>query len=472
MAQTDTDQKTSKIVVMYHCKLREKARANLYLNNHLSDVNFVFREKAKITKSSGESEASNEETVCTPQKDAAAEPMKIIEKVPAHKFLLALACDAFNAMFYGPMKEEGDIEIVDASPEALKEFLQCFYMDKVQFTKENIEGVMYLADKYGVNDCMDTCVTFLMDTMTPDDLCWIYGLAIFYEHRDLQAFCKQQIALNAVQMFGSNDFLNCERKLLKKILSLQLMPCDETIILDSCLAWAKRSCERLGLDAQNVKNLRAQLGDCFSLIRFGTISIEELSKRTVVCGDLFNDNEWAELFHLITVKQYVSKRFIRTKRFWWNPANVWNCQRSATNSSAYYIASSEVIYVTSNKTTLLGGIYNATLSHRNGGAFSKDATITVTEIPGKSFDSEAGTTLYRGTIKFINGQVPYVKLPVAIMIDKRNTYEIRFDMPNFNDCYSSCVYNNKVDSGKGLSIEFIFDNGRGHMISSLDMNHL
>lgn len=57
-----------------------------------------------------------------------------IERIPAHKVLLAARSDVFHRMFYGELKEKSDVTIVDASASAFKEFLQCFYMNKVQLT--------------------------------------------------------------------------------------------------------------------------------------------------------------------------------------------------------------------------------------------------------------------------------------------------------------------------------------------------
>lgn len=46
-----------------------------------------------------------------------------MEKVPAHKCILSASSSAFAALFYGPHKEIGDINISDATPAAFREFL-------------------------------------------------------------------------------------------------------------------------------------------------------------------------------------------------------------------------------------------------------------------------------------------------------------------------------------------------------------
>lgn len=66
---------------------------------------------------------------------------KMLQKRGAHKNLLANTSDVFDAMFYGDLKETGDISIVDASDAAFEEFLQYFYQCKVKLTAKNIAEV-------------------------------------------------------------------------------------------------------------------------------------------------------------------------------------------------------------------------------------------------------------------------------------------------------------------------------------------
>lgn len=380
MGQNDTtngldDQKTTKTVVMYNCSVWEKTRKSLYLSTHLSDVNFLFYEQ------------NNDNTLLNQKVETKADKSsvkarKLIDKIPAHKFVLATTSEVFFKMFYGSIPENGSVEIVNSSPEAFREFLQCFYMGSVHFTKENISEVMNLAKMYDVTDCLNTCVTFLMDTLTPEDICSGYKLAIVYDQRDLQVFCEQQIALNAIKIFGSTDFLTCDRDVLKRILQLELMPCDETIIFDSCLAWAKYACNKMDQDPEVIQNIRDQLEDCLPFIRFGTMKIEELTNRTTVYGDLFKGEEWSDMIHSITVKNFEAKYFSQTKRLWWKTNNIWQCRRSSSSSTNYYMQDSETVHVRTNKTVLLGGIFGATLSHRDGSSFNRNAILSIIEIPG------------------------------------------------------------------------------------------
>lgn len=47
-----------------------------------------------------------------------------VTRIPAHKNLLAAGSKVFRTMFYGDLKETGDVRVVDTSDAAFKEFLQ------------------------------------------------------------------------------------------------------------------------------------------------------------------------------------------------------------------------------------------------------------------------------------------------------------------------------------------------------------
>ena len=48
-------------------------------------------------------------------------------KIEAHKFLLAGVSPVFQGMFYGPMKETGEVVVKETTPEAFKEMVKYIY---------------------------------------------------------------------------------------------------------------------------------------------------------------------------------------------------------------------------------------------------------------------------------------------------------------------------------------------------------
>ncbi|XP_055326194.1 BTB/POZ domain-containing protein 6-like, partial [Sitodiplosis mosellana] len=146
---------------------------NLYLDAGTADVNFVFG-------SSGDDG----------------------ERVPAHKNLLSITSDVFRAMFYGEWKVSGDIhmntghkEFLQTAP-AFKEFLQYFYLKSVTLTAGNVAEVMGLGHRYNVANCFKACLEFISDSLSIDNVCIGYALAILYEQTELKMRCERMIILN------------------------------------------------------------------------------------------------------------------------------------------------------------------------------------------------------------------------------------------------------------------------------------
>lgn len=128
-----------------------------------------------------------------------------VTKIPANKAVLAASSPVFDAMLFGDLREDGDVPIVDATPEAFKEFLQLFY-GQVELTMHNIADVLKLVDKYGVVNCSTNCVEFLKQNLTTDDILWGLHLAVKYHFDDLREHCKLEIQRNYFKVFDMINF--------------------------------------------------------------------------------------------------------------------------------------------------------------------------------------------------------------------------------------------------------------------------
>lgn len=104
-----------------------KTFSEMYLNSRFADVHFTF--------------PSDEQ----------------FQEVPAHKMVLASASPVFAAMFFGPLKESEVVKIHDTNAGVFKEFLQFFYLSEVKLTMANLEEVVWLGDKYDMQQCFEQC---------------------------------------------------------------------------------------------------------------------------------------------------------------------------------------------------------------------------------------------------------------------------------------------------------------------------
>lgn len=189
----------------------------------------------------------------------------VIQRVPAHKILLAAASDVFKAMFYGPLKETADVAVDGVSAESFETFLQLFYNTKIKLSKGSVADVMNLADKYNVTKCSEMCVQFLKAALTNDDICAGLTLAIIYGQTELIDHCDRQIMLNTKAIFKSDSFLHCGRRTLAHIMRMNLLSCSEPEVFEACISWVKSNSEQVIVTKDLIQE---HLGDLFYEIRF------------------------------------------------------------------------------------------------------------------------------------------------------------------------------------------------------------
>lgn len=216
----------------------------LYLNAKTADVKFVFKDST--------------------------------DSVAAHKNILSVNSPVFDTMFYGSLPEQGDILIADASPQAFKEFVQFFYLGRVDLTPDNIFEVANLCKKYEVDYGLKLCESPMQKSLTTSNMCRGYDVASLLEMESVVKFCEVEIMGQAAEVLKSADFLECDYEVLDKVLQLVSSNCSPSTIVDSCMNWAKAECGRKSKPATG-PFLKTQLKGLLNRIPFDDLSPEEFS---------------------------------------------------------------------------------------------------------------------------------------------------------------------------------------------------
>lgn len=238
-----------------------------------------------------------------------------VEIVPAHKTILASASSVFYTMFYGSLKEGESVEIVDASAGAFEEFMKFFYLSEFTLEMGYIDEVVRLADKYDTLKHFNGCLASLGDRLTEANVVWGYKLATSLNNTTLKNRCEQKIRVSP-GILKSEAFLHCDQQVLKHILQMDDLACQEIDVFNACLAWARLSCQENELDKNDPNNLRKQLGDCFHLIRFGAMDRKDIG---VLMNDdlhagLFTPDELIDLLRITMTANFKSNKFSQTRR--------------------------------------------------------------------------------------------------------------------------------------------------------------
>lgn len=222
-------------------------------------------------------------------------------RIAAHKIILAAKSPVFHSMFFGEMKEIGDITIVGASCDAFVEFLQFFYLDNLTLTLANIAEVMALADRYLVPMCLDICETFFTDNLELNNIWLGIELADMYSRTEMKGLLLSKICINLRDAFASASSSQCSHGLLKEILQSDLK-CPPMQIFAACLKWAEHKCAENGL-AATMENRKEQLGDFIQLIPFKLMSPGEINDCVTKYNPLFDTVVLTDIVKVLTTQQ-------------------------------------------------------------------------------------------------------------------------------------------------------------------------
>lgn len=226
------------------------------------------------------------------------------EKIHAHRCVLAALSPKYKAQFYGPNRDAGDIEMKDITAAAFNEFLQFFYLDEVILTVENIESTLNLAQQSLVDEFIEECIAFLMETVAVDNLCSVYRLAILFDIEKLISSCELLIRSNTQKLFDTRDFLDCDACVLIRILKMDSLRCSEAQVFNACILWAENVCKQKHIDA-NIENVRIELGIAVREIRFASMKIDEFLTLNNAHNGFFTPNEFQEIIYIINKFQHI-----------------------------------------------------------------------------------------------------------------------------------------------------------------------
>lgn len=402
------------------CETTEK----LYLNSELADVYFIFK------------------------------TIDNVQKIPANRAILAVQSSVFNRMFFGMLKEMGNIEIVHTNADAFKEFLQFFYLSKVTLSMENLWEVIRLADMYDIMDYVRNSGPIFDGKLTVDNICWAYQLAIYLKHEKLIKMCEKKIRCRPKKIFASECFKRIDRETLKRMLELSDLECDEMDVFNASLTWAKSACKEFELNENRMQNVKMLLGDCLESIRFSEMQIEEFDALTESHKGLFTPDEIIDIKLMLTVKEYEPKIFNQhPRRYRWKKEKVLECRWKPHFGDVHLLEEPEVISFTSNCAALLGEI------HGPGTRSDCFVNVTITE-HGNSHLNDSPKILYEGEFQAFCDYPLQIDLPQPVIIKPQNLYEIRlntidpYDEIHPNWKLALQTNNFQVELDKGHKIDF------------------
>ncbi|XP_069191148.1 LOW QUALITY PROTEIN: BTB/POZ domain-containing protein 1 [Procambarus clarkii] len=235
------------------------------------------------------------------------------QRIPAHKFVLAVGSAVFDAMFNGQLStRQEEIELPDVEPQAFLALLRFLYSDEVQIGPETVMTVLYTAKKYAVPALEQACVDFLKRNLSSDNAFMLLTQARLFDEPQLAALCLETIDKNTADSLAAEGFTDIDSNTLCLVLERDTLRIREAKLFEATVRWSEAECERDGLSVTST-NQRTVLGRALSLVRFPLMTVEEFAQGPAQSG-ILTDREVVQLFLHFTVNPKPPVNFLDVPR--------------------------------------------------------------------------------------------------------------------------------------------------------------
>ncbi|XP_051739106.1 BTB/POZ domain-containing protein 2 isoform X1 [Ctenopharyngodon idella] len=134
-----------------------------------------------------------------------------VQRIPAHRFVLAAGSAVFDAMFNGGMATTStEIELPDVEAAAFLSLLKFLYSDEVQIGPETVMTTLYTAKKYAVPALEAHCVEFLKKNLRADNAFMLLTQARLFDEPQLASLCLENIDKNTGDALAAEGFTDID----------------------------------------------------------------------------------------------------------------------------------------------------------------------------------------------------------------------------------------------------------------------
>ncbi|XP_063436923.1 BTB/POZ domain-containing protein 2-like [Mytilus trossulus] len=209
--------------------------------------------------------------------------------VKAHKYILSTRSQVFHTMFEGPMSETGDIDIPDIDTNTFDLILEYIYTDSSSnISHENVENVLYAAEKYMLTNLKKACETFLKKSLSSDVAAKYLDTAYQYHMDELKKLCVSYLKENTRNCLQSDYAAKLPTECIEIILMSDYLTCSETELCMFFMRWMEMQCQ-INNRETNGENMREMATKLLYLVRFPEVDMMYFSENVSKSGVLNSD---------------------------------------------------------------------------------------------------------------------------------------------------------------------------------------
>ncbi|XP_064080310.1 BTB/POZ domain-containing protein 3-like [Macrobrachium nipponense] len=215
-----------------------------------------------------------------------------------HRLILAMSSPVFEAMFYGPMAEKGDLTLPEDPPEAFTFLMGYIYKGNASLPDVEMAVMVYkLASKYQMSSLQSVCSKYLQSHVDLKNLALVYEMSFFYDDSKLKQKCRKVVS-ESHEILSSPDVGQLSVQCMEDLLQQKLPVKSEVAVFRGLLRWGTLQSENSSTSAKCPKGLRQEIEMLLPHIRFLTMTLDDFVEHVMPSGVLTPEESTAIMMNI------------------------------------------------------------------------------------------------------------------------------------------------------------------------------
>lgn len=186
---------------------------------------------------------------------------------PGYKQIIRISNEQFYIQHVEPHQNTNGIVVENVNPAGFQQFLRFCHFGDLNFNPLNMMHTYDVAQTYSHSTLLALCTNFICENVQTSNVLKILDWNLNHQNYRIMQCCRGFLIENAMEVLNNTDqFHKISEKLLKVILSWEVINCSEKLLFNKTLSWAEQQCHLKQLQP-TTENQKVMLADVLDLIR-------------------------------------------------------------------------------------------------------------------------------------------------------------------------------------------------------------